>query len=112
MTEPPNYIKESRYQEGLSYEAVLTNFIGHIAQWRVKDARMYASSIETLILMCPYEMYTKGMTKLTDLGLQRCDYLSVNNEKMRLYDDLWRFMSKQLEDSNLIFKASYIKTYE
>lgn len=112
MTNEPNYVKESRYQEGLNYESVLANFIGHIAQWRVKDPRMYASSVEALILMCPEAMYTKGMAKLEELKLIRCDYQSVNNEKMRLYDDLWRFMSKQLEDSNMIFKSSYIKTYE
>lgn len=112
MTDNVNYTRQFKFQEGLSYEGVLTNFIGHIAQWRVKDPRMYASAVETLILMCPTEMYEKGMQRLKELDLQRCEYQSINNEKMRLYDDLWRFMSKSLEDSNLIFKTSYIKTYE
>ena len=108
----PNYSREYKFQQGLSYEAVLTNFIGHIAQWRVKDPKMYASSVETLIMLCPHEMYEKGIERLSELNLSRCDYQHMNNEKMRLYDDLWRFMSKQLEDGNLIYRTSYIKTYE
>ncbi|MBD3321811.1 MAG: hypothetical protein GF350_12010 [Chitinivibrionales bacterium] len=106
------YTRQYKYQEGLSFEAVITNFIGHIAQWRVKDPKMYASGIETLILMCPTNFYEKGIEKLSELGLQRCEYQGINQAKMRLYDDLWRFMNKILEENNLIYRTSYIKTYE
>ena len=112
MSDTVNYSREYKFQQGLSYEGVLTNFLGYIAQWRVKDPRMYASGIETLILMCPQDMYVKGMEELEVLGLSRCDYQNMNQVRLRLYDDLWRYMNKQLEDGNLIYRTSYIKTYE
>ena len=105
------YTKTFKFQEGLNYEAVLTRMIGDIALWRVKDPRMYACGVETLILMCDSEMHEKGMEQLVKLGLRRCEYQSINNEKMRLYDDLWRFMLQEFEKRNLIFRKSYVKTY-
>jgi hypothetical protein len=113
MTEQtPGFTRTRRYQEGLSYEAVLTNFLGYIAQWRVKDPKLYATGVETLILMCPSELYDKGMNKLSELGLTSCEYQSINSARMRLYDRLWRFMNECLEHENLIYRTSYVKTYE
>ncbi len=110
MTE--SFKRTKRFQEGLSYEQVMTSFLGDIAKWRVYDPRQYAAGVETLILMCPKELTEKGQTRLTEMGLKRCDYQHMSSERMRLYDDLWLFMKEQLEQDNLIYRTSYIKTYE
>lgn len=110
MTE--GFKRTRRFQEGLSYEQVMTSFMGSIAQWRVYDPRQYAAAVETLILMCPQELTEKGQKHLSQIGLRRCDYQHISNDKMRLYDDLWLFMKQLLEKDNLIYRTSYVKTYE
>jgi len=110
MTE--SFTRTRRFQEGLSYEQVMTSFMGSIAKWRVYDPRQYAASVETLILMCPQEITEKGQKRLSELGLMPCDYQHISTGKMQLYDKLWLFMKQLLEKDNLIYRTSYVKTYE
>jgi len=111
MTDP-GYVKEFKYQQGLAYENVLTNFIGYIANLRVNDPRKYAAGVETFILMCPNDIRQQGFERLENNGLSRGNYQHISTERMLLYDDLWVFINNVLEENNMIFKTSYIKTYE
>ena len=112
MTDDNSFVKQHKYQQGLAYENVLTNYISYIANLRVNDPKKYASSIETLILMCPKDIRVLCFDKMIDLGIERCSYLSMNADKMSKYDRLWEYINTVLEDKNMIFKTSYIKTYE
>ena len=104
--EDPDILSKRDYFKGIiEYEGVLGTHLTHVAQYRDLNPRQYASSIETLILMCPKGLRNKGLEKLTELGLKRCDYDGMAMDKMLLYDKLWVFMNELLEDSNLIFKT-------
>jgi len=106
-----SYEKEERYRGRIEYESILGQHIFKISQYRDKDLKQYASSIETFILMCPLEIRKKGLDKLRNLGLENCNYNSMNEDRMKKYDELWIYVNELLETENLIFKSSYIKTY-
>jgi len=104
--EGTNLLSKRDYYKGIiEYEGILSTHITHIAQYRDRNLKQYASSIETFVLMCPKGIRDKGLKKLTELGLKRCEYEGIATSRMRLYDDLWVFVNELLEDSNLIFKT-------
>jgi len=111
MTDDAKFEKEERYRGRIEYEGILGQHIFKISQYRDKNPKQYASSIETLVLMCPKEIRLMGLEKMEELGINRCDYKSINDGKMRMYDELWIYLNELLEDNNLIYKSSYIKTY-
>lgn len=106
------YTKQAKYQAGLNYEAILAGHMADIAKYREKHPRMYASSIETLILMCPREIRGKAQKRMHELNIGEGKYTGLNPSHIRLYDQLWQYVSELLEEHNLIFRTSYIKTYE
>lgn len=110
MTEN-KYSQKEKYQAAINYENILGMHISSIARYRDENPKRYISSIETFILMCPKEIRSKGFNKLTELGLRRCEYENITNKKKILFDDLWQFINELLEEKNLIFKTSYIKTF-
>jgi len=106
------YIKKEKYQQSIRYEDIIAGHISAIAKYRDEKTKQYASSVETLILMCPKEIRKDGFKKMEELKIIRCDYDNINNDKKRQYDDLWQYINELLEDQNLIFKTGYIKTYQ
>ena len=107
MTEEDNEgLSKREYYKGIiEIEGILGTHITHVAQYRDTNPRQYASSVETLILNSPSWIRNKGLKKLTELGLKRCDYDGMAMDKMLLYDKLWVFINVSLEESNLIFKT-------
>lgn len=97
--------KRAYYKGIIEIEGILGTHIVHVMQYRDKNLKQYASSIETLIIACPTGIRNKGLKKLTELGLKRCEYEGMSSNKMRLYDDLWIYINELLEESNLIFKT-------
>jgi len=110
MTEKITEFEKKEYKGDLRYESVLAGHITRLAVARDTSPTVYASGIETYILMCPPEICDNALAELKRLGLKRCEYSNLTPEKMMLYDDLWRFVNRQLKDvARLIFKTS---TYE
>jgi len=112
MVEPPvpKEFAKKEYKGSINYENVLAGHITRMAVARDTVPRQYASSVETYALMCPPEICDSALKELERLGLTRCEYDNINYAKMMLYDDLWRFINKQLKEvAGLIFKSS---TYE
>lgn len=112
MTDPPapKEFAKKEYKGSINYENVLAGHITRMAVARDTVPRQYASSVETYALMCPPEICDNALKELERLGLTRCEYDNINYAKMMLYDDLWRFINKQLKEiAGLIFKTS---TYE
>jgi hypothetical protein len=107
-----DYKKNSDYKSSIDYENILAGHIANIAMYRDKNPRMYASSIETLILMCPMEIREKAQKRMQELEIGCSDYTNLTTQTIRLYDELWKYISVLLEQQNLIFKTRYIKTYE
>lgn len=106
------YSKQSKYQDGLNYEMILSGHMANIARYRDQNPRTYASSLETLVLMCPRELREKAQEFMQELHIGACRYTELKPETIKLYDRLWEFINQLLEEHNLIFRTSYIKTYE
>ena len=106
------YTKASDYRSEIDYENILAGHIANIARYRDTNPRMYASSIETLILLCPAEIREEAQKRMQELHIGRGEYTNLTTQTRGLYDRLWQDISAQLEERNLIFKTRYIKTYE
>jgi len=52
------------------------------------------------------EIADKAIKKLEEWKLIRCDYTNITPEKMKLYDDLWRFINNELSEMGWMFKRS------
>ena len=110
MTKDEPISKKDYYKGVINYEAILGGQITRAAMYRDTNLRQYASSIETYALMCPPEICDKALKRLSELGLVRCQYQSMNSQKQQLYDDLWRFINTCLKkDANLIFKTAHFE---
>jgi len=104
-----SYTVRDKYQKSIDYEQILFNQMNRIAQFRSnKDVDHYEFSIDTLIFMLPHELREKVLEYKHNNNI---DYNTTKEGVIR-YDDLWRFVNSVLEESNLIFRTSYIKTYE
>jgi len=106
------FSKESRYKDGLNYEEILSGHLSNIARYRDLNPRTYASSVDTMILMCPDDLRKDAKKYRQEIGLQDGRYTNLSPDKIRLYDMLWEYVNLMLENNNLIFRTSYIKTYE
>jgi len=62
-----DFKKSSDYKSGIDYENILAGHLANMAIYRDKNPRMYASSIETLILMCPMEIREKAQKRMQEL---------------------------------------------
>jgi len=104
-----DYTREYKYQKGLDFEQLLLQQMSRIAQYRSqKKLELYEESIDTFILMLPLEMQEKAL----DYKKIHKITFGIKPEQKALYDDLWRFCNKLLSKANLIYRTSYIKTYE
>lgn len=100
---------EQYYRGAINYESILGNQITRVAVFRDTNIKQYASSIETLIFMCPKAIRNTAIKKRDELKLSSCEYDSITPDRMKLYDGLWRFVNEELENRDLIFKT---KTFE
>ena len=101
---PPGYSR-NEYRGVLNLEGVLTAHYRDMMRYMDSDIRMYCSSVESFILGCPDEITDKGLTELERLGLKRRYYDGVTPMKMILYDDLFRYVKRELKKVNIIFKS-------
>lgn len=99
-------LTKKEYKGVINYEAILAGQLNRIAISRDISNRQFASSVETFANMCPPEVAEASLKHLEKLGLSRCEYESITTTKMRLYDDLWRFINNELKKVGLIFKTS------
>lgn len=107
MTNDTAILKKKEYRGDLNYEAILAAQVNRIATYRDTNLRAYASSVETYGLMCPPEICISVLEKLDQLGLTRCNYNSLTSERLKLYDDLFIYINKQLKEvAGIIFKTS------
>jgi len=104
MTE--EYVKQEKYQKALDYEQLLFFQIERISKFRSnKDYEHYEISIETFIMMLPKVLRDKAME------YKKNNDLTIDSGLVTKWDELWVFINERLEDNNLIFKTSYIKTF-
>ena len=112
MTEDDNEITPSDYEHAakfkgeLNYELILGKQINRVAMFRDTNIKQYASSIDTLVIMLAEELRANARKKQQKLGISPSVYEGMNNDKMRLWDELWTFINQDLEDHNLIFKTA------
>ncbi|RLF35431.1 MAG: hypothetical protein DRN08_03070 [Thermoplasmata archaeon] len=103
-----HYEKQDRYHGFINYESILMQQLNRIAKYRSdKKIELYEQSVDTLIYMLPQDMREKAMEykKKHDIRYE------ITQQGIQKYDDLWRYCNELLENANLIFKQSYIKTY-
>jgi hypothetical protein len=103
--EPRRSYSRAEYRGMLNYEAILGGHIQKIMQYRDTNPKQYCSSIETLIIHCPRQIRDKAFVMLQSLGLTRGHYLSINESRLLIYDDLLIYINELLENANLIFRT-------
>ena len=108
-SDEPSYTSYNKYQKGIDYEQLLLQQMGRIAQYRSsKQLIMYEEAVDTLVLMLPVEMQETALKYKKDENI--C--FGISQQQKDGYDRLWRFITKLLSEANLIYRTSYIKTYE
>lgn len=111
MTEEYNLFEETP-RSHLDSEGLLCLQLNRMAMYRDTDTRKYCSSVETFILQCPRKIRDKGLSKLTEKGLQRGKYSTITEDKLVMYDDLYVFVSELLEKAQMIWRIKTTRTYE
>lgn len=102
----PKELTKKEPKQIMQYENVLTGHSSRMGVARSTSPKEYAMSVETYAVMCPPEISDKALSKLRELGLKQCEYSNITVEKMVLYDDLWRFINKELSEAGWMFKKS------
>jgi len=106
MTSTDEYTISEKYRKPLDYEKLLLDQISSISHYRnERKYQNYIVSIETLIIMLPNELRKTVMVYKKDNEIV---YSLGNKDK---YDNLWLYINQLLEENNIIFKTSFIKTY-
>ena len=100
-----------KWRETVAIERLLEFHLNRVAEYRDSDRRKYVSSVETTALLCPHKIRKRVFKKMERLGIKRCDYTLITDEKMRLYDELLVFILTQLEKENLIYKRRVLPLY-
>ena len=102
------YEKQDKYQKPVDYEQNLLQQMGRIAQYRSNNEFVkYIQGITALIIMLPKDLRTKSFDYKKELGLT----YAVTADGIDKYDELWIFINELLEEANLIYRMSYIKTF-
>lgn len=103
-----DFERQEKYQKPVDYEQNLLQQMGRIAQYRSNNEFVkYIQGLTALIIMLPKDMREKSLSHKQDLGIT----FQVNIEGIEKYDQLWIFVNELLEEANLIYRMSYIKTY-
>ena len=109
MSPDEGYTIRDKYQKPVDYEQLLFNQMNRIAMARSQsNLENFQSSVNTLVIMLPKELRDKAQAyiKKNKIGY------GLSAKQKQLYDSLWEYINEILEGSNLIFRTSYIKTYE
>lgn len=106
------YIRQEKTHSSFNIEGIIGGHMAHMAMYRDHNPRQYASSIETLIVFCPSEVRKLAREKMKELGIRSCEYTNLSSDQIRKRDALTEYINSLLEERNMIYKASYIKTYE
>lgn len=107
--EEPKYQRQERYKGFINYEGLLNQQINRIAEHlSAKKMELFEISVDTLIYMFPLDLRNKALKYKKEHNIEYD--LSLNG--VQAYVRLWLFCNELLEKNNLIFKSSYIKTYE
>jgi len=105
----PDYEQEDSFRQSLDYEKLLNLQISRISSFRSNmEYRKYFNSVDTFIMMMPEGLRSKAWEykhKNNIVGRE-------NKEGVAMYDDLYQYCNTILEESNLIFRTKYIKTYK
>lgn len=105
----PDFQKTSKYQKGVDYEQLLLRQMDRIAQFSSdKRLELYEASVDTLINMFPLSLQKRALEFKSQQGIT----FGISLEKKESYDRLWRFCNELLQEANLIYRTSYIRTYE
>ena len=103
------YTIRDKYQKPVDYEQLLFNQMNRISNNRsAGDLERYIDSIETLIIMLPINLRDKAREYKKENNVT----FGISEKNKKSYDDLLIFINEHLEKTNLIFRTSYIKTYE
>jgi len=104
------YSLNFKYQKPLKYEEVLTIQLNRIAGFRSnRNWENYEDSIITLGFMLPLELRKLIINYQCDNEINNID---TSRNGIKKYDMLWMYINKLLQEENLIFNTTYIKTYE
>lgn len=99
-------------KQGLNIEGLLLMEMNRMSVYRENSKQHFCSSIEGLIEDCPKKIRTKGFQKLKELGLTRCNYSAITEEKMILYADLKIYVLELLEKNRYIYKERKVRTFD
>ena len=113
MTE--DYYEDTSYRKEKELDEIglIRREMDRVNMARDTDDTRYCKSVENLILNLPRALKPKAYNKMQELGLERCRYKSVNEEKLVLYDDLQNYIRDNLlEKNNMIWVKKETKTYE
>jgi hypothetical protein len=109
MTE--DYSFDDAFKSQLDAEALLLMHMNRIAVYRDTDPKRYCSSVETMILICPRSIRDRAIEKIKELGLIRGNYITITEEKITTYDDLFIFIAEQLEKQRMIWRKRQVRTF-
>ena len=102
------YERQEKYQKPIDYETILGHQMSRIAQYRSnKERELYEESVDTLLIMLPKNLRDKGMELKTKENI----HYDISENGKKKYDMLWIHINESLEEHNLIYKTSYLKTY-
>lgn len=109
MTYSPDYTKQERYTKGLNYETVLLEQFNRIAYFRSnKDLDNYQYSIDVLIFLLPNDLRSTALNYKKTHNIKH----DITTAGLAIWDELLIVVNELLENSNMIFKTRYTKTYE
>ena len=102
------YERQEKYQKPIDYETILGHQMSRIAQYRSnKERELYEESVDTLLIMLPKNLRDKALS----FKQQEHIYYDMSEAGKIKYDTLWIQINEALEEHNLIYKTSYLKTY-
>lgn len=104
-----NYSIREKYTKGLNYEASLIEQLNRISFFHSNgDWDKFEYSVDALSYMIPKDIRDKVLKYKLDNNIKH----NTNIEGRNDYIKLWEHINQLLEEANLIFSSSYIKTYE
>jgi len=102
----------ARWRKEIDAERLLGAHLNRIATYRDNHRSKYASSIDTLILLCPKEIRDAALEKKRELGIENAKYECIDDEMRKRYDELFAFVFEQLEREGLIYRKKEISKIE
>lgn len=100
--------KQPVYKQQLDYESVLVQQMNRISQaLSNKDDEKFYAGVDTLVCILPRDLRERAIEFKNNNKI----VYDVSHRGKQLYVDLWQYCNNLLEDSGMIFKTRYIKTF-